>query len=118
MPLNFELAFTILITPASFGEVASMMIPIVAIVMGVGAGIIKIMTNHQQKMAEIVNKPLQDQALLQEVNRLRGEVAELRDRVNQQVIDRDSRSSLNLEGLSQAPPSSPQYSQDTQNLGR
>ncbi len=81
------------------------MIPIVAIVLGVGAGIIKSMQDHQMKMAELMHKNRgSDPALLAEIQRLRFELDELRDRVNQAALASDD---LNRTNLS-SPPSVPE----------
>jgi hypothetical protein len=45
------------------------------------------LTNHQRKMAELLRKDMQAQpGLVDEIRAMRGEMAELRDRVNQQTL--------------------------------
>lgn len=81
------------------------MIPITAIVLGIGAGIIKSMQDHQMRMAELMHKSREsDPALIAEIQRLRLEMDELRDRVNQAALASDD---LNRANLS-TPPAVPQ----------
>jgi len=60
-------------------------IPILAVV----AGIVAILTKHQQRMAEIIHGTAQQQSS-DEVGQLRMEVAELKQMVHQQMIALDS----------------------------
>lgn len=78
------------------------LIPIVAIVMGIGLAIIRTLTTHQQRMTELIHQNRTagvQPELLEELRALRSEVRDLRDRVNQTAIDRDT-----LAGLSSPPP--------------
>src|SRR5471030_1159572 len=63
----------------------AVMIPI----LGVVAGIVAIMTKHQQKMAEIIHGSRAAQSN-DEIAALRSEVAELKQMVHQQMIALDS----------------------------
>ena len=60
----------------------ALLIPIVAIMMGGFIAVASILTAHQRKMAELVRKDRQDSEVLNELRALRGEFADLRDRVN------------------------------------
>jgi len=63
------------------------MIPIVAIAIGGLIAITTMLTNHQRKMAELLRKDMQAQpGLVDEIRAMRSEMAELRDRVNQQTL--------------------------------
>jgi hypothetical protein len=63
------------------------LIPLAAIVMMFGIPIVAILTTHQRKMAELLNRPPQGQNLTSpEVNQLRYEVSELKQRLDQQTI--------------------------------
>lgn len=85
------------------------MIPITAIVLGIGAGIIKSMQEHQIKMAELMHRKREsDPALIAEIQQLRMEMQELRDRVNQAALVSDDLNRLNLS----TPPSVPQEAQE------
>lgn len=64
----------------------ALFIPIIAIVMGGFIAVASILTGHQRKMAELVRKEQPDSEVLNEVRALRGEIADLRDRVNQQTL--------------------------------
>ena len=68
-------------------EVMVFLIPIVAIGIGGLIAITTMLTNHQRKMAELLRKDAQAQpGLVDEIRAMRGEMAELRDRVNQQTL--------------------------------
>ncbi|MCH7902961.1 MAG: hypothetical protein IH944_00160 [Armatimonadetes bacterium] len=62
------------------------LIPIIAIVMGGFIAVAVIVTGHHRKMAVLVRKEQPDSEVLNELRALRGEIAELRDRVNQQTL--------------------------------
>jgi len=62
-------------------------------ILGIIAGIVAIMTKHQQKMAEIIHGSSQNQSNA-EIAQLRSEVAELKQMVHQQMIALDSYSAL------------------------
>ena len=62
------------------------LIPIIFIVMGGFIGVAAIVTTHQRKMAELVRTKEPDSQVLSELRALRGEIADLRDRVNQQTL--------------------------------
>lgn len=80
------------------------MIPITAIVLGIGAGIIQSFQKHQLQMAELMHRNKEvDPRVLAELQSLREEVAELRDRVNQAALASDNFNRLNL----QSPPDLP-----------
>ena len=68
--------------PEMFAVIAVFSIPIVAI-----------LSNHQRKMAQLINERHQQQAvnpqIAAELGQLRAEVARLRDVVNQQVLASD-----------------------------
>lgn len=67
------------------------MIPIVAIVGGITAGIVRSMMKHQQEMARLMREqPQAVAAATAEVDALRREVLELRDRVNTLAIHSDT----------------------------
>jgi hypothetical protein len=71
---------------AQVDEVA-LFIPIVAIVIGGLIALVTMLTNHQRKMAELLRKDVQQPTgLVDEIRALRGEMSELRDRVNQQTL--------------------------------
>lgn len=86
-------------------QILIFMIPITAIVLGIGAGIIQSFQKHQLQMAELLHKNREvDPRVLIELQNLRAEVAELRDRVNQAALASDNINRLNL----QTPPNLPQ----------
>jgi hypothetical protein len=64
-------------------------IPIAAILISGLVAITAMMSHHQRKMAELYRKDVQSPQLLDEVRAVRAEVAELRDRVNQQMLMSD-----------------------------
>jgi hypothetical protein len=69
-------------------------IPIVAIVVGGLIAITTMLTHHQRKMAELLRKDAQEKpGLVDEIRAMRGEMADLRDRVNQQTLMLESRPS-------------------------
>ena len=78
---------------AQVDEVA-VFIPIVAIVIGGLIALVTMLTNHQRKMAELLRRDVQAQpGLVDEIRAMRGEMADLRDRVNQQTLMLERRSS-------------------------
>lgn len=89
--------------PESF----ALMIPIVAIVGGIGAGIVQTMAKHQRQMAEIMRGTAQNSnaQLVAEIQALRNEVELLKDRVNSAAIAADMPASVSPptlpEGLAQ-----------------
>jgi len=86
-------------------QILVFMIPITAIVLGIGSGILQSFQKHQLKMAELMHKNREvDPRVLIELQNLRAEVAELRDRVNQAALASDNFNRLNL----QSPPDLPQ----------
>lgn len=85
------------------------LIAIVAIVFTFGIPIAAILTHHQRKMAEIIHKgraPME----ASEVHALRVEVAELRDRLNEQtlLLDRTATAVERLAAMSLTPPQTPE----------
>lgn len=103
--INSYFAIQAILNPA----VLVFMIPITAIVLGIGAGIIKSMQDHQIRMAELVHRKREsDPALIAEIQKLRLEMQELRDRVNQAALASDDLNRLNLS----SPPSVPQEAQE------
>lgn len=56
--------------------------------------IILILTHHQRKMAELIHKRADADRVLLETEALRREVAELRDRLNHQMLEADNRQRL------------------------
>lgn len=71
---------------AAVDEVA-VFIPIVAILIGGLIAITTMLTNHQRKMAELMRRDVQNQpGLTDEIRAMRAEMADLRDRVNQQTL--------------------------------
>lgn len=62
-----------------------MAVPIVAIVMGIGAGIIKMILKHQERKAEIRDQSLRggNNSLRAEIEALREELSRLRDTATQ-----------------------------------
>lgn len=76
-------------------QILVFMIPITAIVLGIGSGIIKMLTEHQQRMAQLVHaNKNSDTEVLRELKSMRMELEDLRDRVNQVAINSDSLSAL------------------------
>ncbi len=70
----------------------ALLIPIVAILIGGLIAIVTMMTNHQRKMAELLRRDVQQQpGLVDEIRAMRSEMADLRDRVNQQTLMIESR---------------------------
>jgi hypothetical protein len=74
-------------------------IPIVAIVIGGIIAVTTMLTNHQRKMAELYRRDAQQPGLLDEIRAMRAEMADLRDRVNQQTLMLESRQRLDREVL-------------------
>ncbi len=66
--------------------VVAVFIPVTAILVGGLIAITTMMTNHQRKMAEILRKDVAQPSVVDEIRAMRAEVAELRDRVNQQTL--------------------------------
>lgn len=66
--------------------------------------IVKVFTQHQQKMAEILNRSAADQS---EISVLRKELYDLKALVNDQVIAVDGRRSMSVSG----PPPAPNLSE-------
>ena len=66
--------------------ILALMIPIVAIVMVGFITVAKMIMVHQSKMAEMVAKQGSEPGLVDEIRAMRGEIAELRDRVNHQTL--------------------------------
>lgn len=56
--------------------------------------IIAILTYHQRKMAEIIHSRAHSEQLQAETEALRREVAQLRDRLNHQLLEADNRQRL------------------------
>ena len=84
-----------------------LLIPIVAIFIGGLIAVASIMSAHQRKMAEMVRKNQEEPGLVEELRAMRGEIAELRDRVNQQTLSIESKQgSLTEQRLE--PPDVPQ----------
>jgi len=63
-----------------------MLIPIIAILMGGFISLAKMIMVHQSKMAELVAKQGSEPGVLDELRAMRGDIAELRDRVNHQTL--------------------------------
>lgn len=84
-------------------ETLALMIPIVMIVLGIGASVIKNLAKHQREMAELIhgrNKVADDPQLLHEMSLLRQQVAQLNDKVNSLTIASDQPPALrHQEGL-------------------
>lgn len=82
-------------------QVIALMIPIVAILCTMGLpmliAIVAIMTGHQRKMAELMRSGMDNQSgqavghLMSEVQALRGQVAQMQDRLNQMTLMLDAR---------------------------
>ncbi len=66
------------------------LIPLVAVAFVFGIPIVAILTSHQRKMAELMRDQQGGPALLQELQVLRYESAQLRDKVNQMQIQMDT----------------------------
>lgn len=64
----------------------ALLIPIVAILIGGLLSVLKLMTNHQRQMAELYRQNQQQPDLLEEIRSLRGELSEMKDKVNQQTL--------------------------------
>lgn len=71
-------------------------IPLAAMALVFGIPLAAILTGHQRKMVELMNKREGNATSSEEINRLRLEVAELRDRVNQQALVLEQSRSLML----------------------
>lgn len=71
--------------------ILALMIPIVAIVMVGFIAVAKMIMVHQSKMAEMVAKQGSEPGLVDEIRAMRGEIAELRDRVNHQTLALEDR---------------------------
>jgi hypothetical protein len=67
--------------PGLLIPIIAVSIPFVAIVMGIGIGMLKVWSNHQQEMARIrwSSRTEMDQASLSQIEALTSEVAQLRD---------------------------------------
>ena len=69
----------------------AVLIPIIAIAVGGLIAITSMLINHQRKMAELLRTEAQAQpGLAEEIRAMRGEMADLRDRVNQQTLTIES----------------------------
>lgn len=84
-------------------------IPLFSIAVVFGIPIAAILTHHQRKMAEIIHRgrgPME----ASEVHALRVEVAQLRDRLNEQtlLLDRTATAVERLAAQSLAPPQTPE----------
>ena len=64
----------------------ALMIPIIVIFTGGLIAIAGIVTSHQRKMAEMVRQHQNEPELIDELRAIRAELADLRDRLNQQTI--------------------------------
>lgn len=73
--------------------ILALMIPIIVIFIAGLVAVAAIMTAHQRKMAELVQKNQNDPGLIDELRAMRGELADLRDRVNQQTLAIESKNS-------------------------
>jgi hypothetical protein len=81
------------------------LVPLAAITLIFGIPIVAILTAHQRKMAELLNRPPQGQAMNNpEVSQLRYEVSELKQRMDQQTIILDD---LRSHLISAKPPEEP-----------
>ncbi|MCW5935712.1 MAG: hypothetical protein KIT11_00190 [Fimbriimonadaceae bacterium] len=82
---------------ALFIPILALLIPVFAIVGGIATKVMRDLAEHQRKMAELLHgrSSAGDQMVLEEIRALRGEVADLRDRVNQVALNSDVRPSLN-----------------------
>ena len=78
-------------------EALPLMIPIIALMIPV----VKVFTNHQQKMAEIVNRSSLDE---QQIATLRQEVTDLKSLLHQQTIRIDALASGGAPALASPPP--------------
>ena len=65
--------------------IVAVFIPIVALFIP----IVAMLTKHQRDMAEIIHNQTGSNGLTDEIRALRGEIAELRERVNQQTVALD-----------------------------
>lgn len=75
---------------ADTGDIA-VLIPIIAIAVGGLIAITSMLINHQRKMAELLRNDARSQpGLADEIRAMRGEMADLRDRVNQQTLTIES----------------------------
>ena len=70
----------------------ALMIPITAILMGGFISLAKMIMVHQSKMAEMVAKQGSEPGVLDELRAMRGDITELRDRVNHQTLAIEERS--------------------------
>jgi hypothetical protein len=77
--------------PVLIAQFTEEMIPIVAILMVFGIPIIAILTHHQRKMAELIHSRGQDlnPTVMDEVQRLRSEVQQLRRELHETTIALD-----------------------------
>jgi len=87
-------------------ESLAVLIPVVALMIP----IVKILTSHQQKMAELIHGKQQEQAqiapLMHEIQSMRAELQHLRESQNVQQIEMDDLKGLRSGALSN-PPSVP-----------
>lgn len=83
------------------------LILLIVIGLPMGIGLIAILTEHQRKMAEIVHRSGANKDSLEqmagEITRLRSELADMRDLVNQQVLAHDNRPVLEEPSTLQVP---------------
>lgn len=71
--------------------VIALMIPIIAIFTGGAIAVASIITKHQRQMAEMIRKEQKEPGLVDEIRAMRAELADLRDRVNQQTLAIESK---------------------------
>ena len=81
----------------------ALLIPIIAIFMGGLIAVASIMSAHQRKMAEMVRKNREEPGLVEELRAMRGELADLRDRVNHQTLAIEDRSATPARQAAQPP---------------
>ena len=71
--------------------VIGVFIPIVAMMVGGLIAVTRMFTNHQRQMAELMRRDVQNPDLTAEIRAMRQEMAEIRNRVNQQTLMIESR---------------------------
>jgi hypothetical protein len=89
--------------PVLIAQFTEEMIPIVAILMVFGIPIIALLTHHQRKMAELIHSRGQDlnPVVMDEVQRLRAEVQQMRRELHETTIALDDVRKLAPRGIEQ-----------------
>ncbi|HXH61533.1 MAG TPA: hypothetical protein VNI20_09260 [Fimbriimonadaceae bacterium] len=64
----------------------AVLVPIVSILVVGAFAVAKMLTSHQRQMVELMQRQSNEPGLVDEIRAMRREMAELRDRVNQQTL--------------------------------